>query len=420
MAPRRWDRLVPLAGLVVALSGATPAWAELKVGISGYIKLDIQYGDKNTGEFPSPSPNDVPLKPDAVRAPDTFNADREKDHGQTLLDARQSRLRATFSDEVGGVKISGRLETDFFTRDADDAPGLAVSNSARLRLRHAFVRGEHPSGFFLLAGQTWSLVFNEIAQPDLVDFNGPAGQVFARQPQLRVGYRMPVGGGELVLEADIEKHFTTDLGSANVNEGRGEGQDVPLFSGKVSWLGKALKIEAGGAVADSQVTFSGGRTASETAWLAQVSGEVNLEPLVGLPVTLFGHYHHNDGLGRLLGGDFGNAVLVSTTTAGTPPVIVSGQIQNIETDGLYGGITYRLTKRTSFNAVYGYHKADEIPAGGFTGNRLEKHQSYHVNVIHKFWDRWQAGLEYRRFEVNAFNGRDGDVNLIHAAIWYFF
>lgn len=52
-----------LAGVAVVAVLAMPAVAaaELKVGVSGYIKLDIQYGDKLTGSFPSPGPNDVPL-----------------------------------------------------------------------------------------------------------------------------------------------------------------------------------------------------------------------------------------------------------------------------------------------------------------------------------------------------------------------
>ncbi len=381
-------------GLGLALVGATllalpaSATAELKVGVSGYIKLDIQYGDKNTGSFPSPAPGDTPLDGDA-----------EKDNGQTIIDARQSRLRATFSDEVMGVKISGRLEGDFFTGD-----GTALtSNSRHFRLRHAYVRGDHPSGFFLQAGQYWSLLMNiETAQPELVDFNGPAGQLFSRQPQLIVGYKLPVAGGQLEVAANVEKHSTPDLGAAAVNEAQGSGQDVPLFTGKVSWASKVFQIEAALAFADNKVTLTGGRRASETAWLGQVSAQVNFGP-----VSVFGHYHHSDGLNRLASGDFPTAFLVGS------------RLENVESDGWFAGVTYRLTKNTSVNAVYGYAKADEIP-GAFTGTSLETHQSIHVNVIHRFWERWQVGLEYKRFDVDAFNGRSGDVNFINGAIWYFF
>ncbi len=374
----------------LALVGApNPAPAELKVGVSGYIKLDIQYGDKLTGSFPSPGPNDVPL-----------DDNKEKDKSQTILDARQSRLRATFSDEVLGVKISGRIEGDFFTGDGN----ALSSNSRHFRLRHAFARGDHPSGFFLLAGQTWSLLMNaDVAQPDLVDFNGPAGQIFSRQPQLKAGYRVPLAGGELVIEGNVEKQSVPDLGATSVNEAQGEGQDVPLFTGKVSWLSKPVKVEGAVAFARNRIVLAGGKDTDETAWAAQVSAEVAFGPF-----TVFGHYQHIDGLGRLGSGDFPTAFLVGNT------------LENVESDGFYVGGRYTLTKNTSFNAVFGWNQADELSAAEFTGDRLETHQSIHVNVIHKFWERWQVGLEFRRWDVDAFNNKEGDVNLVHAAIWYFF
>lgn len=394
---RKWASLGLALLLGAALTGApSPAAAELKVGISGYVKLDIQYGDKLTGEFPSPGPSSTPLDTDPVR-----------DHSQTITDARQSRLRATFSDEVMGVKLSGAIETDFYTRDAADTPGLATSNSVRLRLRHAFARADHPSGFFLLAGQWWSLFQNEtIAQPQLVDFNGPAGQVFAREPQLRVGYKMPLarGMGDLMIEADVEKHSTSNLGDATVNEARGEGQTVPLFAGKLSWLHPRFQAEVAGAIAESKVINPTGADTSATAWGVQISAQTNVLD----PVTVFAHFHVNEGLGHLLNGDFADAVLVGS------------EIENIETIGWYAGASFKVTPDTSINGVFGWHQADENVAGGFTGLSLETHQSIHVNVIHKFWQRWQAGIEYRRFDVEAFNGTDGDVNFIHGALWFFF
>ena len=47
-------------------------------------------------------------------------------------------------------------------------------------------------------------------------------------------------------------------------------------------------------------------------------------------------------------------------------------------------------------------------------------QSIHVNAIQKFWKNWQAGIEYERLDVKAFDGTKGEVNLIHGALWYFF
>ncbi|MBI4609293.1 MAG: porin [Candidatus Rokubacteria bacterium] len=385
--------LALLFGAVVAAMPA-PAGAELKVGISGYIKLDVQYSDKiitDGAGLPSPSPASTRL-----------DGDRDADNSQTILDARETRVRVTFTDEVMGVKMSGRVETDFFTTDGS----AGTSNSRHLRLRHAFARGDHPSGFFLLAGQYWSIFMNsDIAQPDLVDFNGPAGQIFARQPQLRVGWKSALGGGmgDLVLEAGAEKHSLENLGSATVAENQGEGQDIPLFVGKLSWLHSIFQGEVAGAAGNNRVILTGGRDQDETAWGIQVSAQLNLDP-----VTLMAHYQHGDGLSRLLNGDFPGAFLVGS------------EVRNVEADGWYAGASLKLTKDTSMTALYGWHEADRITSAGFTGSNQARHQSVHVNLLQKFWQRWQAGLEYRRFWVDTFDRQEGDVNIVHGALWFFF
>ncbi len=403
MKMKKWMVLSLALLFAAALAGApSPAAAELKVGVSGYVKLDIQHSDKIIGDapgLPSPGPGSVPLDPPTGAA--------TADNSQTIMDARESRVRVTFSDEIAGVKMSGRIETDFFTAEGS----ATTSNSQGLRLRHAFARADHPSGFFLLAGQYWSTFMNsDIAQPDLVDFNGPAGQLFARQPQLRVGYKNPLarGMGDLVFEAAIEKHSTTDLGgAAAVNEAQGEGQPTPLFAGKVSWLHPRFQAEAAFAVADSTVIFPAGNDVSKTATGFQVSAQANIID----PLTIFGHFQIIDGLNRLANGDFPTAVAVGATG-----------FENIESSGFYVGATYNLTKDTSVTGMYGWAEADAVAGTAFsaTSTNLETHTSLHLNIIHKFWQRWQAGLEYRRFEVEAFNGTDGDVNIVHGALWFFF
>lgn len=67
---------------------------------------------------------------------------------------------------------------DFF---AFQAPGdERISNSYAPRLRHAF----GSLGPFL-AGQTWTTFMNVKALPELNDFGGPVGRIFARQAQIR-------------------------------------------------------------------------------------------------------------------------------------------------------------------------------------------------------------------------------------------
>ncbi|MFQ5990465.1 MAG: hypothetical protein ACE5K9_11175 [Candidatus Methylomirabilales bacterium] len=103
--------------------------------------------------------------------------------------------------------------------------------------------------------------------------------------------------------------------------------------------------------------------------------------------------------------------------------MIANKVKNVDTDGFYVGAGVALTKATSVNGVFGWHEADSL-AGAFdlatTPESLEMHQSIHVNILHNFWQRFRAGLEYRRFDVEAFNGIEGDVNFVHGAVWFFF
>ncbi|HLC20673.1 MAG TPA: porin, partial [Candidatus Methylomirabilis sp.] len=338
--------LLAFVGVALAAGPASAA-----VSVSGYVKLDLQWSDKIMGGgFPSPGVAATPL-----------DTNKDADNTQTLLDARQSRIRVTFDDTVGGVKMSGRIETDFFQGDGN----ALTSNSRHLRLRHAFARADHPAGFFLLAGQTWSIWMNDaIAQPNIIDFNGPAGQIFARQPQVRAGWRNNLGPmGSLVLEGGVEKHSTNNLGSALVAENQGEGQPMPLLAGKVSWLHSMFQAEAALALANNTVILTGGKDESEGAWAFQLSAQATIAP-----VTLVAHFQSQKGLGRLINQDFPSAFLGA-----------DNKVENIESQGFYVGGSFALSPDASINAYYGWAKADEAASVGFTGNQVEQMTSIHVN-----------------------------------------
>jgi hypothetical protein len=365
------------------------ALADLKVEVNGNIRLDAQLEDTDTNDFPSPYVGDVP-----------FEDDKERKYPMLLLDARQSRFTINASDKFEGIEMKARIECDFYT-----VGGSALSSNSRgPRLRQAYMQANHPSGLFILAGQTESLLVNNSAQPDFVDYVGPAGQIFAREPQLRMGYKLGLNKtlGDLLFEADIEKNSTENLGSDRINEAQGQGQMFPLYTGKISWLNKRFQLEGGIAATRNHIVFEGGRRAAANAFAVSASGQFSLGP-----VTFFGHYHYVDGLARLAYGDFATAF------------VVGKGLVDVKTDGFYTGATWKVSKNTGINGTFGWHKAREIPGSDFTGDTLGMHRSIHVNVIQRFWERWQVGLEYRRYDVEAFSGRKGHVNGALAAVWFF-
>jgi hypothetical protein len=93
--------------------------------------------------------------------------------GQAILSPRQSRLGAQASLPVEGKTLFTKLEFDWFGVGADEGKTTP-------RLRHAY--GEWGEW---LAGQTHSLFMDIDVFPNVIDYWGPAGIVFLRNPQIR-------------------------------------------------------------------------------------------------------------------------------------------------------------------------------------------------------------------------------------------
>jgi hypothetical protein len=226
----------------------------------------------------------------------------------------------------------------------------------------------------------------------------------------------------VVFETAVQQHSFSNVTTGNAGTTPrtatdGQGQDLPLFAGKIQWLNSLFQVETAGAISRNRGVFEdGGRgrsvARSDTAWGVQLSGQ--LTPWG--PVTLFGHYQHLDGLNREGNGDF--ADVVSEAPGGGV-----FRLRNIESDGWYGGVSFKPWGDTAFNLIYGQNTADRDVAGGFTGaTTISEQRSLHLNVMQKFWSQWKVGLEYQRFMVESFGPtkHEGDVNFYHGGLWFFY
>jgi hypothetical protein len=121
--------------------------------------------------------------------------------GQSILSVRQSRLGAQSTLPVGDGSVFAKVEFDFFGVGADEG-------QTTLRLRHAY--GQYKS---VLAGQTNSLFMDGSIFPNTIDYWGPCGMVFLRNPQLRW---TPVSG-ETNFAVAIENP-STDVDTGRLSE----------------------------------------------------------------------------------------------------------------------------------------------------------------------------------------------------------
>lgn len=120
-------------------------------------------------------------------------------NGRAYLHARTSRIgiEASTPSALGpiGIKIEGDFNNDPRTGNAAVSGDIKniytqqATNSYNFRLRHAY--GQFGG---LLIGQTWSTFMDVDNSPETVDFNGPTGSTFIRQPMIKYTYNTASSG----------------------------------------------------------------------------------------------------------------------------------------------------------------------------------------------------------------------------------
>jgi hypothetical protein len=123
------------------------------------------------------------------------------DNGQSIISVRQSRLGVKGHQEIAGQELTFKLEFDFYGV-GDDA------GQTTIRLRHAY-----GSWGPILAGQTNSLFMDGDTFPNTIDYWGPNGMVFLRNPQVRFTYN----AGAAQFAVAVEKPGN-DIDAGNIRE----------------------------------------------------------------------------------------------------------------------------------------------------------------------------------------------------------
>ena len=153
-----------------------------KLTYGGYIKLDAMFSNYSEGKPDNQTGIEQFMQPKLIPI-ENKNPAIDSDSYQSLnVHAQESRFNfGTVTGTDAGV-LSSFIEMDFLTSVNGNE---LVSSSWAVRLRHAFVKWQYGKNSSFLAGQTWSNFMNTAALPDLLDFVGPVGTIFSRQPQIR-------------------------------------------------------------------------------------------------------------------------------------------------------------------------------------------------------------------------------------------
>ena len=111
-------------------------------------------------------------------------------NGQDITSIRQSRFGVQATQPIGGKDLYVKFEFDLFGTGVD-------AGQTTFRLRHAY-----GSWGPLLAGQTNSLFMDGDTFPNTIEYWGPIGMVFLRNPQVRYTF---LGGARHRLAVAVEK-----------------------------------------------------------------------------------------------------------------------------------------------------------------------------------------------------------------------
>lgn len=169
--------------------GAMAQDTEKKFEVYGFLQADyIQ-------DFKRVNPAwDTTLRPSKIPTEDgLYGSD-----GQAIISVNQSRFGVKGDLPTDGKNLHTQFEFDFFGVGVDEG-------NTTIRLRHAY--GEYGNW---LAGQTHSLFMDIDAFPNSIDYWGPAGMVFLRNPQIRYSF----------LKGDTEIAMAIEKPSNDIDPGK--------------------------------------------------------------------------------------------------------------------------------------------------------------------------------------------------------
>jgi hypothetical protein len=260
---RRAARTILMAGTTVAALGCAGAAAAADTPsfeIYGFAQADY------TQDFNRVDPAwDDALRPSKI--PTTqgqFGSD-----GQSSISAKQSRFGVQASQDILGKPLFVKIEFDLFGVGVD-------AGQTTFRLRHAY-----GSWGPFLAGQTNTLWMDIDIFPNTVEYWGPPGMVFLRNPQIRYTYKTDSGHEFAIaiekpnndVDAGTIREIDPALGSAIQGH-----EDIPDLTARWRYDGGWGHIQLAGILRqvgfDTAGTVDNKPKGHETGWGIDLTGNV--------------------------------------------------------------------------------------------------------------------------------------------------
>jgi hypothetical protein len=386
-------RALMLAASLIGANGLAQADAahpfklpgtDTSVTFAGYVKLDAIWSDHSAGVG---SVGDQELNMNLIPVGPTAG---EHKNNQVTLHARQSRLSLGTSTPTQYGELKTFIEGDFFGAAGNETD----TNSNGLRLRHAYgTLGR------LTAGQTWTNFFDERTYPELVDFGGPAGEIFVRQAQVRWTDKLPFG--EWSVSAENPESLLAVPGSAALL--RSDSDHAPDLTGRVRFGAGGASYSVG-LLARNVHVDTAATNAGKWGGALALAGVV---PVFGDDDVRF-DVNVGNAIGRYqVPGFFPDGYLDA-----------SGNLRLARQSS--GFVAYRHFWAPTLRSTLELSATDSRPPEGTPDGVNESGRSQHLNLIWSPIPAVNLGVELIHAQRNVVGGDKGSLNRVQFAAQYNF
>jgi hypothetical protein len=387
--------------------------SDVSIRIYGFAELNWVHdfkGDSSDIDYASFAPY-IPLK----------GSDQYARKNRDYFTARTTRLGVEAGTPtrfgVLGVKIEGDFNneprlgsTALYADPGSGNPGgiftQQATSSYGFRIRHAY--GQFGG---LLAGMTWSTFMDVDNFPETVDYNGPIGNTFIRQPVLRYTYGTP-DYGSFTGALENSSTYVLDPTSASgvAVESLSRMPDVVLRWDKGFQWG-AMSIR--GMTQELRIDDGQAKKATKRGYGAGASAFIKTLGRDYLIVAVT----YGQGIGRYL-----NYIEGSMYDDATNVIEVERAV------GVVAGYQIKASDQLRFNLVYGMTRnfdnayTDLVVANGFDSGRFAVNrtvQAAHVGFFYTPIKSVDIGLEGMWLYRKALNGDTGDGLRLNAAFKYY-
>jgi hypothetical protein len=336
------------------------------------------------------------------------DVDDEGATGHFDADAQQSRLGVT-AVHTSGVKVN--IETDF--------------RGGTFRIRQAY--GEYEN---FLAGRTWSNFNSFVGFTSTLDFDGNAGNAGVQDRTEQVRYTS--GALSIALENPTFQRVAGVVGGEfEIDPDTGTAvQAADTFSEDGSNFGQKKSLPA------LSVRFEQGLTDALTVSVAGIAQQLSVDngnddEVLGFAAFGAARFVINETFsvqGAINFSDGANGYLYRSGDEGfgAADAYIDGN-GDLETISGYGG-TLGFAANVgvgTLNVGYGFAEIDWDDAAddlgdSFINARHETNSNLFVNYQVTPMENVMVGVEYGRFDVEQYDGQDGDANRIMFATQYSF